>query len=389
MNLTRKKWLRLALPVLTVGALSAACGDDEEDMMGPTIDDLVGTWNATKVELSDNPALAAFGGMIDLVGTLGSTIVLEVNPNGSFTFDATATAISPALMLTGTIEITGDGTADVSVDPVEAGDTPAAATFTVSATALSLTIPDAELLDLNQDGMTDEADAATGSGLIEEVRGFEFRPTRALARMKQLGSVRVAKQSADELVVAGLGFAAIELRRQFSKSNRRRASIRASIDSFSKVVERFETALHEPDLVGLGMKRPGSPQHDQFYLGDGVSHAPVGAQAIPGLQIRVKSIVLSPLRARLVGQIALWHANIVRAKDALARARIRFREHRNGRDTAQRSDRAQSQPFDEHFFVEAALAGRTESSKTGDDLTAREEPGSVSRISLENLIERS
>ena len=50
--------------------------------------------------------------------------------------------------------------------------------------------------------LDDEADAATGSGLIEEVRGFEFRPTRALARMKQLGSVRVAKKPADELVVA-------------------------------------------------------------------------------------------------------------------------------------------------------------------------------------------
>jgi hypothetical protein len=161
MNLMRKKWLRLALPVLIVGALSAACSDDDEDPMGVTIDDLVGVWDATAVVLSDNAALAAFGGSIDLVGTLGSTIVLDINADGSFSFDATATAISPDIMLTGTIVITGDGTATVSVDPVEAGDTPSDATFTLSGDNLSLTIPEAELLDLNQDTEIDELDEAT------------------------------------------------------------------------------------------------------------------------------------------------------------------------------------------------------------------------------------
>ena len=164
MNLMRKRWLRLALPVLVVGALTAGCGDDDDDngdMMGPTIDDLVGTWDASSVTLSDNPALAGFGGSVDLVGTLGSTVTLVINADGSFTFTATMTAISPDITLTGTFEITGDGTADISTDPVEPGDTPLNATFTLSGDNLSINVPEAELLDLNQDMVIDEQDAVT------------------------------------------------------------------------------------------------------------------------------------------------------------------------------------------------------------------------------------
>ena len=40
--------------------------------------------------------------------------------------------------------------------------------------------------------LDDEADAATGSGLIDEMRRFEFHPIHALARIKQRGSMRLA-----------------------------------------------------------------------------------------------------------------------------------------------------------------------------------------------------
>jgi len=149
--------------------------------------------------------------------------------------------------------------------------------------------------------LDDESDTATGCGLIDEVRGFEFRPGRTLTRMEQLGSVRLAQETTDELVVVGCEFATIEPRWQLAKSDRRRAGLRAAIDTLSEIVERVETALHEPDLVGLRVERPGSAQHDQLHLGDGVTHALIGAQAIPGLQIGVEAIVLGPLRTGLVG----------------------------------------------------------------------------------------
>ena len=40
--------------------------------------------------------------------------------------------------------------------------------------------------------LDDESDTAAGCGLIDEMCRFEFRPIRALARMKQRGSVRLA-----------------------------------------------------------------------------------------------------------------------------------------------------------------------------------------------------
>ena len=129
-----------------------------------------------------------------------------------------------------------------------------------------------------------------------------------------------------------------------TEPNRRRAGFCAAVDRLAEVIERVETALHEPDLVGLRVKRPGSAQHDQLHLGGGVPHTLVGAQAIPGLQVGVEAIVLGSLRAGLVGQIALGHANIVRTEDAPAGTRVRLREHRDGRDTTQSSNRAQSQP---------------------------------------------
>ena len=158
MNFTRKKWLRFALPVLTVAALSTACGDDDGDMTGFTIDDLAGTWNASSVVLS-SPLLGPLD-PLDLI-LAGATVTIQINSNESFTFSATNLPLaSPTLTITGSITITGDNTALVSVDPIEAGDTPADATFNLSGNNLSISIPEAELVDLSipPDGVIDPTD---------------------------------------------------------------------------------------------------------------------------------------------------------------------------------------------------------------------------------------
>ena len=112
--------------------------------------------------------------------------------------------------------------------------------------------------------------------------------------------MRLAQEPADELVVGGLGLRGhrTALATRGIEPAPRRTSARRSTP-FAEVIECVETALCEPDLVGLRVKRPGAAQHDQLHLGDGVPHALVGAQAIPGLQVGIEAIVLGPLRARV------------------------------------------------------------------------------------------
>ena len=139
------------------------------------------------------------------------------------------------------------------------------------------------------------------------------------------------------------------------------------------------------------MERPGPTQHDQLHLGDGVPHALVGAQAIPGLQVGVEAIVSRPaaLRAHRIDSSLACEDRSGR-KCTFPRARVRLREYRDGCDTTQRSNRTQSQPAPRTLLRrDRARARRTESSKAGDDLAAREESGSAPGIFPENLIERS
>ncbi len=137
---------RLALPLLFVGALGVGC-DDDEGTTGVTIADLVGTWVATSVVLSNNELLPV--DPFDLVA-VGATVTLTIQSNGNFTFSATnLPAPLMDLEITGSIEITSNNTADiVTDDPLD----PAEATFTLSGDNVTLSIPDAELIDFDADG---------------------------------------------------------------------------------------------------------------------------------------------------------------------------------------------------------------------------------------------
>jgi len=150
-------WARFALPALIVGSLAVACGDDDE-ATGVTTADLAGDWTATSFVLSNNAFLPA--DPIDMV-SVGVAVEMSVAASGAFTFSTTGlgTATGGALddlSVTGTIVVTGNNTAVITTtdDP----DDPSDATFTLSGDNLTLSIPDAALIDFDDSGTIVEAE---------------------------------------------------------------------------------------------------------------------------------------------------------------------------------------------------------------------------------------
>lgn len=147
------KWTRLVPPVLLVGALAVACGDD--DATGVTIQDLVGTWNATHLYLTPD---ANPGFTIDLVQTLGGEVTLIVTGNGRYTF--ITDVLQQVDTIQGDFEISGNNVSLTNDDdPPE--EPPLSGTFSLSSDRndLSITVLHAELTDLSQppDGVDDPA----------------------------------------------------------------------------------------------------------------------------------------------------------------------------------------------------------------------------------------
>jgi len=139
------------LPILVVGALAVGCGDDDEGT-GVTINDLAGTWNGTSVELTWNamPSVS-----VDLV-QLGLTITLDVETNGTYTFDASL-AGNTVEMVTGDFNLTGSNRFSLTNDD-EPGVT-WSGTFTLSGNNLSVRLEDVTLFDFDNppDGENDES----------------------------------------------------------------------------------------------------------------------------------------------------------------------------------------------------------------------------------------
>jgi hypothetical protein len=148
------RWMRFPLPILMIGVLAVACGDD--DATGVTIADLAGDWTANSVVVSNNDLLPV--DPMDLVA-LGVDVTLDIDADGSFTFatdglGAASGGLLDDVTITGTIEITGEHSAEVtaSTDP----DDPSPATFTLSGDDLTISIPDAALIDFDDSGEIEE-----------------------------------------------------------------------------------------------------------------------------------------------------------------------------------------------------------------------------------------
>lgn len=148
------KWTRLVLPVLLIGALAVACGDD--DTTGVTIQDLAGTWNATDLDLTldANPLLT-----VDLVNQFGGTITLIVSTNNRYMFIADVPPM-PVDTIQGDFELNGNSfTLTNDEDPPD--EPPLNGTFTLSSDKndLTITVEHAEIADFSQppDGDPDPA----------------------------------------------------------------------------------------------------------------------------------------------------------------------------------------------------------------------------------------
>lgn len=145
--------------VSLVGALVLGCGGDDQAPTEVTLDDLVGTWNATS--LIAQPAGSPIG--VQLIGS-NTVVTLAITNTGRFTLTAQDLVIGPDVTLTGTFDITGPGTAEITADGSE-GD-PLATTFSLSSDRLTVVIADAALFDLDGSGTIDQDDAVTLTGRL-------------------------------------------------------------------------------------------------------------------------------------------------------------------------------------------------------------------------------
>lgn len=144
---------------LLAGTLLLACGGGDETPTEVTLEDLAGTWTATS--LVARPSGSSIG--IDLIGD-NTVATLEITNAGRFTLTAEDLVIGPNVTLTGTFEITGPGTAEITADGSQ-GD-PLATSFSLSGDMLTVTIAEAALFDIDNSGTIDQDDAVTLTGTL-------------------------------------------------------------------------------------------------------------------------------------------------------------------------------------------------------------------------------
>ena len=161
------------------------------------------------------------------------------------------------------------------------------------------------------------------------------------------------------------------------------------VDTRTEVVQRLERAPHEPDLVGLGVERPGAAQDDQLDLRGEVPHAPVGEQAVPGLAVGIEFVGGGALAAGLIGQIALGHSVVGRAEDALPGAREGSGQHCDGRHAGDRPGRAGAELLGEGQ-LECPVALRSRALPEGrEDLALRVDAPPFFRMTSQDPIQRA
>jgi hypothetical protein len=94
-------WRRIVLIALVAVTLTSSCGSSDTT---PPAETLVGTWDATSVELVsiDDPAAR-----VDLVGDLGATVTLVLEADNDFTLTLSYTGNEPGGPWGTSSEVTG------------------------------------------------------------------------------------------------------------------------------------------------------------------------------------------------------------------------------------------------------------------------------------------
>jgi hypothetical protein len=123
-----------ALGRLSIALVLLAVAVNCSDSGGPdtTVEDLVGTWSATRFQIEDESGTIA---PIDLIN-LGGSLVITIAANGNFTGTFKATALSLPTTVAGTVSIQ-QGT--LSLGFTDGLDEPIAGGFVLGDNALTIT----------------------------------------------------------------------------------------------------------------------------------------------------------------------------------------------------------------------------------------------------------
>ena len=116
------------------------------------------------------------------------------------------------------------------------------------------------------------------------------------------------------------------------------------------VIERTEELRHKPCLIPLRIVAPGTTEHDELDLIGRMPHLRKRGQTSAHLQIRVEAVLLRTGACRLGVQIALGHAQVIGAKQAISRARPRLGDDGNGRHARSRATRLHAQHLQQSTF---------------------------------------
>ena len=165
-----------------------------------------------------------------------------------------------------------------------------------------------------------------------------------------------------------------------------RFDLRAGIAPSTKIMQRIQHALDKPNLIWLRIKGPSAAEHDELDLISRVAGGVIGLQTRVGLQIGVEMILLSALGAWFISQVAFWHAHVIRAKDAFARAGIGLGEHGDRRYTRAGAHRLAAQAQDDALIVRRQALVASEGTVGFDQLIATEDASAAARMLAQETI---
>ena len=111
------------------------------------------------------------------------------------------------------------------------------------------------------------------------------------------------------------------------------------VRGYGPVVEGAKELADEPKLVAARVVTPRATKNDELDFVHGVTHLVKGRQARRHLQVRIEEVLFRALAGRLVREVALRHAQVVGAVQAVAGTWLRTSEHGDGSHTGRRAAR--------------------------------------------------